>query len=46
MTSSYLKHLIRKPTRAQHWNGLEKTFNDDSQGRLMELRWQLQILRK
>lgn len=42
----YLKFLIRKNTLIGYWISLDKSFNGDSQSRLLELHWQLQSLKK
>lgn len=39
VTPTFLKHLIHKDTAYQHWLALEKSFNDDSEEILIDLRW-------
>lgn len=46
VTTRFLKHLIGKTTTKEYWIVFVRVLNDDSQSRLLDLRWRLQSLRK
>lgn len=43
---NFFKYFIGKKIVFDYWEALAKAFNDDSHARLMDLRCQLQTLRK
>lgn len=46
LTCNYLTHLVAKNTAYEYCVALQNAFTDDSQVRIMQLRLQLQTMRK
>lgn len=44
LSPDYLIHLTSKHDASEYWQAIAKVFNDDSQARLMDLKWRLQSL--